>query len=153
LAKKRKKGADENDEQSGESDGEDKQEGSSTRASQGGLTTPSKWLHPFIFHSLKYWIVARVPSQHKVRTSAMDRTIDSMFTVHNPSLVDTSKYRDENTNVDEIDVDQEPATQVSKTEEIKESTCYLGSIALLRQAVGKNKHEREEHAFSVHSVG
>ncbi|KII91185.1 hypothetical protein PLICRDRAFT_37887 [Plicaturopsis crispa FD-325 SS-3] len=82
----------------------------------------------------------RTASQHKVRTSVQERTLDSMFPVANPSHID-----------------QPPSADVSprptpKARDIKESECYLTSVQNLRQAVAKGKHTQlseilEKHTF------
>ncbi|KAH7922709.1 DNA mismatch repair protein MutL [Leucogyrophana mollusca] len=78
-------------------------------------------------------------SQHKVRTSMKDRTLDSMIPVADPSRVDVS-------NVDD------PMINVVKTREVKESECYLSSVKELRSHVLKGKHHQlteiiEKHIF------
>ena len=67
----------------------------------------------------------KVYPQHKVRTSATDRTLDSMFPKVNPSQIQ--------------DVDPDPAP--AKGGEIKQSICRLASVSKLRERVTKEKHE------------
>ena len=97
--------------------------------------------------------VARKPvySHNKVRTSLKDRTLDSMFTVSNPSLVGTpisttsrnkGKEREDAINVDQ-QMQPPSSTHLNfKTKEIKESSCSLTSVQNLRAALGKRKHRR-----------
>ncbi|PFH48093.1 hypothetical protein AMATHDRAFT_6132 [Amanita thiersii Skay4041] len=90
--------------------------------------------------------VKKVYSQHKVRTSLQDRTLDSMFPVVNPSqVVSPSQKEDPSSSV------VEPPPPV-KTREIKESECFLTSVKNMRQNIIKNKHNRlteilEKHTF------
>ena len=67
----------------------------------------------------------KVYPQHKVRTSATDRTLDSMFPKVNPSQIQ--------------DVDPDPAP--AKGREIKQSICRLASVSNLRARVTKERHE------------
>ncbi|EIN08836.1 DNA mismatch repair protein MutL [Punctularia strigosozonata HHB-11173 SS5] len=97
----------------------------------------------------------KVASQHKIRTSMQDRTLDSMFSVAGPSqppsthLTKTrSQYHrgDEGDDAIDVDADQPPSTAptptatVHRRHEIKETECWLSSIAALRQAVQKDRH-------------
>jgi hypothetical protein len=75
----------------------------------------------------------KVLSQHKVRTSLTDRTLDSMFPAANPTRMDSDS------NAGTV----EPSRGSSTSREIKESECYLTSVRKLRQAVLKRKHKRE----------
>jgi hypothetical protein len=77
----------------------------------------------------------KILSQHKVRTNAKERTLDSMFPVANPAHVEASS--------DPIEPSQVQASQ----KEIKESECYLASVKSLRQAVLKNKHKGSGISF------
>ncbi|KAF4581677.1 DNA mismatch repair protein [Pleurotus pulmonarius] len=89
----------------------------------------------------------KIASQHKVRTSLTDRTLDSMFPVVNqatqPSPLLDAKVHDS------------PATQSPsplKIRDIKESECYLTSVLNLRHALIKGKHKQlteilEKHTF------
>ncbi|KAI6007865.1 hypothetical protein EDC04DRAFT_2582604 [Pisolithus marmoratus] len=61
-------------------------------------------------------------SQHKVRTSIQDRTLESMLPLNDPSRSDDSSGR------------------AVRLRDIKESQCNLTSIAELRQSVVKNVH-------------
>ncbi|KAH0581895.1 hypothetical protein H2248_011575 [Termitomyces sp. 'cryptogamus'] len=83
-------------------------------------------------------------SQHKVRTSLKDRTLDSMFPVENPAHVASSssqgKSQDESTG------------KTLKSREIKESVCFLTSVLDLRRKITKGKHRQlteilEKHTF------
>lgn len=74
----------------------------------------------------------KILSQHKVRTSAADRTLDSMFLPieSQPRELDNSGARNG------ADVVKERR----KTREIPQSTCYLTSVLTLRENVKKLKH-------------
>ncbi|KAI6131443.1 histidine kinase-like ATPase [Pisolithus croceorrhizus] len=67
-------------------------------------------------------LVQKSLSQHKVRTSLQDRTLESMLPVNDPSRSDDSSGR------------------AVRLGDIKESQCSLTSIAELRQSVVKNVH-------------
>ncbi|KAI6158071.1 histidine kinase-like ATPase [Pisolithus tinctorius] len=67
-------------------------------------------------------LVQKTLSQHKVRTSLQDRTLESMLPVNDPSRSDDSSGR------------------AVRLKDIKESQCSLTSIAELRQSVVKNVH-------------
>ncbi|KAJ7275048.1 histidine kinase-like ATPase [Mycena rebaudengoi] len=79
-------------------------------------------------------------SQHKVRTSLQDRTLESMFPVVNPAQIagpSTGKAKTADT---------------SKSREMKESECFLTSVNTLRQTTIKGKHKQlseilEKHTF------
>ncbi|KAG9025968.1 DNA mismatch repair protein [Tulasnella sp. JGI-2019a] len=62
--------------------------------------------------------------QHKIRTSMMDQTLDSMFAINDPSKVLSS----------------EDAPGARKREDIPESQCILSSIKDMRNDVLKKKH-------------
>jgi DNA mismatch repair protein MLH1 len=66
----------------------------------------------------------RVYPQHKVRTSATDRTLDSMFPKVNPSQIQ----------------DVVPGPMSAKGREVKESICRLASVSKLRAQVTKETH-------------
>ncbi|KAI9429682.1 histidine kinase-like ATPase, partial [Lactarius psammicola] len=66
----------------------------------------------------------KILSQHKVRTSGADRTLDSMFLPTPTQSGDHGK----------------PAARRRKTREIQQSTCYLTSVSTLRDNVKKGKH-------------
>lgn len=80
----------------------------------------------------------KVASQHKVRTSAADRTLDSMFPVMNP-IHNSSKGSGTS---DQIGVSQlvKKSSQPHKVVVIEESKCFLRSVHALRDAVVKAKH-------------
>ncbi|TFK67600.1 DNA mismatch repair protein MutL [Pluteus cervinus] len=84
----------------------------------------------------------KTASQHKVRTSQNDRTLDSMFPV-------THGSRSDSTNKDTQGGETAPRP---KTKEVKESECFLTSVLSLRQALVKGKHKLlteilERHTF------
>lgn len=76
--------------------------------------------------------VKKVASQHKVRISMQDRTLDSMFPVVNPAQISGGG--------DAGDGNDSP---LNKSREIKESECYLSSVRSLRDAAIKGKHTRQ----------
>lgn len=77
----------------------------------------------------------RTYSQHKVRTSLQDRTLDSMFPVVNPAQLEKSSTNPSDTQV-----------PPSKSRDIKESECFLTSVQDLRKSLVKGKHRR---AFTI----
>lgn len=68
-------------------------------------------------------VAKKVLSQHKVRTSLQDRTLDSMIPVTDPLRNDSD----------------EPVTAI-RLRDIKESTCHLTSITELRRLAHKRIH-------------
>ncbi|GJJ10468.1 hypothetical protein Clacol_004694 [Clathrus columnatus] len=70
--------------------------------------------------------IQKLYSYHKVRTSAKDRTIDSMFPILNKSQV--------------VDVNESPGLR-NNISEIEESECLLTSVRNLRAEVAKGRHE------------
>ncbi|KAG6820913.1 hypothetical protein H0H93_009687 [Arthromyces matolae] len=83
-------------------------------------------------------------SQHKVRTSLKDRTLDSMFPVLNPAQVagpsTHGKGHDDST------------AKTLRSRDVNESECYLTSVLDLRRAITKGKHRHlteilEKHTF------
>lgn len=70
----------------------------------------------------------KVYSQHKVRTSTQDRTLDSMFPLASQKEVASSS---------------DVGKTMTKGREIKESECLLTSVKDLRKKVQKGKHRRE----------
>jgi DNA mismatch repair protein MLH1 len=74
----------------------------------------------------------KILSQHKVRTSAADRTLDSMFLPPGslPGELDNAAARNG------ADVVKERR----KTREIPQSICYLTSVLTLRENIKKVKH-------------
>lgn len=74
----------------------------------------------------------KVLSQHKVRTSGADRTLDSMFL---PTQTQSGDHGNSNARQG-TDVVKERR----KTREIQQSTCYLTSVLALRDNVKKGKH-------------
>ncbi|KAL0958388.1 hypothetical protein HGRIS_000530 [Hohenbuehelia grisea] len=84
----------------------------------------------------------RTASQHKVRTSQHDRTLDSMFPVAHPSTQTLPVAKSS----------QSTPLNTTTAREIKESQCFLTSIRSLRQALVKQKHRQlteilENHTF------
>ncbi|KAG5637179.1 hypothetical protein H0H81_005478 [Sphagnurus paluster] len=82
-------------------------------------------------------------SQHKVRTSLRDRTLDSMFPVSNPAQLGKSSSQERK---------DDTGHETVKTRDVKESECYLTSVVNLRQSVAKGKHRHlteilEKHTF------
>ncbi|KAH9962209.1 DNA mismatch repair protein MutL [Russula dissimulans] len=76
----------------------------------------------------------KILSQHKVRTSAADRTLDSMFL---PSPFPPGDTDNAST---PCGTGREIAKERRKTREILQSTCYLTSVSTLRENVKKAKH-------------
>jgi DNA mismatch repair protein MLH1 len=74
----------------------------------------------------------KILSQHKVRTSAADRTLDSMFL---PPLTQSGEL-DSTAARPGADAVKERG----KIKEILQSTCYLTSVLTLRENVKKAKH-------------
>ena len=97
------------------------------------IIIPNKYfiLTPF---RLAEAIKRKVYSQHKVRTSTQDRTLDSMFPLasQNTSL-DVAMAEAPNT----------PSNALTRGREVKESECLLTSVKELRKKVQKGKHRRE----------
>ncbi|EIM82138.1 DNA mismatch repair protein MutL [Stereum hirsutum FP-91666 SS1] len=102
----------------------------------------------------------KTSSQHKVRTSVADRTLDSMFPVLHPSTsqgnpVQSLAGHSSPTDVKATDPDvpsssQRPGKERSKL--IPESICNLLSVQELRRAVASRKHQQlseilEKHTF------
>ncbi|KAF8067775.1 hypothetical protein FPV67DRAFT_1764987, partial [Lyophyllum atratum] len=84
-------------------------------------------------------------SQHKVRTSLKDRTLDSMFPVVNPAQL--SKLSGQGTKDDTTST-----SGTLKSRDVKESECFLTSVLALRQKAVKGKHRLlteilEKHTF------
>ncbi|KAJ3554935.1 hypothetical protein NM688_g2846 [Phlebia brevispora] len=79
-------------------------------------------------------VLKKTLSQHKVRTSQSDRTLDSMFPVINPSQKDNSSA-------------QEPL----KPPEIPESDCLLASVKILRERIALGKHEELTEILQKHT--
>lgn len=68
-------------------------------------------------------LVKKTLSQHKIRTSQTDRTLDSMFPLVNPLQVEDSSSRGH-----------------VNTPDIPESKCYLQSVQILREKMDTGKH-------------
>lgn len=78
-------------------------------------------------------------SQHKVRTSLQERTLDSMFPVVNPARVDGSS----------TDNRVNGSQNAIKSRDVPESECNLTSVRNLRQGVVKGRHKREGSSLGV----
>ncbi|KAF9819424.1 hypothetical protein IEO21_02167 [Rhodonia placenta] len=89
----------------------------------------------------------KVLSQHKVRTSLTDRTLDSMFPVISPSQQPGSDAATGTTNR----TAQEATPGTPRVREIKESECFLTSVRDLRQAVLKGRHRRLSEIVQKHT--
>ncbi|KAI0315575.1 hypothetical protein OF83DRAFT_1277223 [Amylostereum chailletii] len=84
----------------------------------------------------------KILSQHKIRTSAADRTLDSMF----PVLSQTAQMTP-----GDGSAPVEPSAP-RKAKYIQESTCYLISVMALRKRVERGRHRQlaeilEKHTF------
>ncbi|KAI0065271.1 DNA mismatch repair protein MutL [Artomyces pyxidatus] len=86
----------------------------------------------------------KVLSQHKVRTSVADRTLDSMFPVAIPSRHGSREGVEE----DDAEVGATPDTRV---QHISESMCFLATIARLRERVRKAKHIQLAEILDKHT--
>lgn len=75
----------------------------------------------------------KTSSQHKVRTSLKDRTLESMFPVANPAKVTPNPAGQAKA------ADALPGT--FKAREVKESECFLTSVQILRRNLIKGKHK------------
>ncbi|KAG6854406.1 hypothetical protein C0991_006948 [Blastosporella zonata] len=87
----------------------------------------------------------KTSSQHKVRTSLKDRTLDSMFPVANPAQVAKSSGQGNQGQSESI-------ANTLRSRDVKESECYLTSVVNLRQKITKGKHRHlteilEKHTF------
>ncbi|KAH9063209.1 DNA mismatch repair protein MutL [Lactarius vividus] len=77
-------------------------------------------------------VAKKILSQHKVRTSGADRTLDSMFLPTPTQSGDhDNPFARRGTEV---------VKERRKTREIQQSTCYLTSVTTLRDNVKKGKH-------------
>jgi DNA mismatch repair protein MLH1 len=77
----------------------------------------------------------KILSQHKVRTSLQDRTLDSMFPVVNPAQIGG------NSGINGKTDDSSPG--ILKPFDVRESECFLSSVRTLRQNLVKGKHRRK----------
>jgi DNA mismatch repair protein MLH1 len=93
-------------------------------------------------YSLVSDIKKKTQSQHKVRTSLRDRTLDSMFPVANPAQIH---------GIDDSEPGADPPPNVPKSRDIQESECYLTSVRDLRASVTQSKHNRECSNFCLHT--
>ncbi|KAI0674398.1 DNA binding protein [Trametes maxima] len=86
----------------------------------------------------------KVYSQHKVRTSLKDRTLDSMFPVAHPSQQIGSGDGGSSAGT--------PGTPPTlRDREVKESQCYLRSVRVLRDAVQKARHNQLSEILTKHT--
>lgn len=89
----------------------------------------------------------KVYSQHKVRNSQADRTLESMFPVAHPS----TQVQDQSDNEDETDCEMvrefEENRASTRIKDIPQSECYLTSVVKLREEVEAVQHKRKS-AFS-----
>lgn len=79
-------------------------------------------------------VAKKVLSQHKVRTSLQDRTLDSMIPVTDPLRNDSD----------------EPVTAI-RLRDIKESTCHFTSITELRRLANKRIHHDLTEIIKKHT--
>ncbi|KAG2151212.1 histidine kinase-like ATPase [Suillus bovinus] len=79
-------------------------------------------------------VAKKVLSQHKVRTSLQDRTLDSMIPVTEPLRTNSN----------------EPATAI-RLRDIKESTCHFASITELRRLATKRIHHDLTEIIKKHT--
>ncbi|KAI8986896.1 DNA mismatch repair protein MutL [Trametes punicea] len=88
----------------------------------------------------------KVYSQHKVRTSLKDRTLDSMFPVAHPSQRTGSGDRESG-----LGCSGTPLTPRNKDKVIKESQCFLKSVKDLRAAVIRQRHHQLSEILAKHT--
>ncbi|PPQ69850.1 hypothetical protein CVT25_005491 [Psilocybe cyanescens] len=98
----------------------------------------------------------KIYSQHKVRTSVQDRTLDSMFPIAHPNanvnqIAESSLLPSSSSSGAEM-ATTPPLNTLAKSREVKESQCFLTSIKALRQRLVKGKHRQlteilEKHIF------
>ncbi|KAI0252858.1 DNA mismatch repair protein [Lactifluus subvellereus] len=86
--------------------------------------------------------VKKILSQHKVRTSGADRTLDSMF-------LPTPTQSGEGDNV-AARHGVDTVKKRRKTREIPQSTCYLTSVSTLRENVKNAKHKELTEILQKH---
>ncbi|EGO03568.1 hypothetical protein SERLA73DRAFT_165231 [Serpula lacrymans var. lacrymans S7.3] len=84
----------------------------------------------------------KISSQHKVRTSLQDRTLDSMFPIADPLILDDPLASTDHNS---------PSTSAVKVAEIKESAVALCSVQTLRQAVVTGKHHQLTEIIGKHT--
>ncbi|KAI0777761.1 DNA binding protein [Trametes elegans] len=87
----------------------------------------------------------KVYSQHKVRTSLKERTLDSMFPIAHPSQQSGSGEG----GGEAAGSPRTPPT--GRDREIKESQCFLKSVKELRSAVHRVKHNQLSEILSKHT--
>lgn len=80
----------------------------------------------------------KIYSQHKVRTSMTDRTLDSMFPVVNQA----TQVAQSSAAVSKAE-QTTPTATLEKAREVHESQCFLTSVVSLRARVAKGKHRRK----------
>ncbi|KAI9432999.1 DNA mismatch repair protein MutL [Lactarius indigo] len=84
----------------------------------------------------------KILSQHKVRTSGADRTLDSMFL---PTPTQSGDHGNPSARQG-----TEVVKERRKTREIQQSTCYLTSVSTLRDNVKKGKHTELTEILQKH---
>jgi DNA mismatch repair protein MLH1 len=82
----------------------------------------------------------KILSQHKVRTSGADRTLDSMF-LPTPTQSGAGDNAGARHGVDVV-------KERRKTREIPQSICYLTSVLALRENVKNAKHKGVKHLIT-----
>jgi DNA mismatch repair protein MLH1 len=83
----------------------------------------------------------KVYSQHKVRNSQQDRTLESMFPVVHPATQGVADDSDDEKEAEAIDLEEaEDISKQLKVRDIPESACYLSSVVELRQEITSQKH-------------
>jgi DNA mismatch repair protein MLH1 len=84
----------------------------------------------------------KILSQHKVRTSKQDRTLDSMFVpVSQGSKTQSRTSESVNDPPESSNSTRQPQPSTMKEVVIEESECYLTSIRKLRTAIQESKHD------------
>ncbi|KAI0249724.1 DNA mismatch repair protein [Lactifluus subvellereus] len=86
--------------------------------------------------------VKKILSQHKVRTSGADRTLDSMF-LPTPTQSGEGDNAVARHGVDTV-------KERRRTREIPQSTCYLTSVSTLRENVKNAKHKELTEILQKH---
>ena len=100
-------------------------------SSKFNIIIPNKILHRL---RLAEVMKRKVYSQHKVRTSTQDRTLDSMF-----PLAGQNTFSD----VAMAEAPNTPSNALTRGREVKDSECLLTSVKELRKKVQRGKHRRE----------
>jgi hypothetical protein len=94
-----------------------------------------KKVHTDNFVQLAEAMKRKFYSQHRVRTSTQDRTLDSMFPLASQNTVVSPS------NVATADSPNTPSNALTRG--VMESECLLTSVKDLRKKVQKRKHRRE----------